>query len=54
MHFMIQNKLCHKYFDDNLQKIFRTNIIENGTGQILLVVILWVGLWLKLQMETVD
>ena len=49
-----KNKLCHRYFDNNLQKIFRKNIIENDTGQVLLVVILVVGLWLKLQMEIVD
>ena len=30
-----KNKLCHRYFDSNLQKIFRTNILKNGTGQIL-------------------
>ena len=24
-----KNKLCQKYIDDNLQKIFRTNILEN-------------------------
>ena len=50
----IKNNLCHRYFDNNLQKIFRINILENGTGQILLIVVLMVGLWLKLQMEIVD
>ena len=49
-----KNKLCHRYFDNNLQKIFRTNILENGTGQMLLIVVLMVALWLKLQMEIVD
>ena len=49
-----KNKLCHRYFDNNLQKIFRTNILENGTGQILLIVVLMVDLWLKLQIETID
>ena len=43
-----KNKLCHRYFDNNLQKIFRTSILENGTGQILLIVVLMVGLWLNL------
>ena len=50
----IQNKLCHRYFDNNLQKFFQASIIENNAGQILLIVILRVGLWLKLQMEIVD
>ena len=31
------------YFDNNLQKAFRTSIIENGTGKILLIVALMVG-----------
>ena len=35
-------------------KKFSEQIIENGTGQILLMVILRVGLWLKLQMKIVD
>ena len=46
--------LCHRCFDYNLQKNFRTNILENGTGQILLIVFLIVGLWLKFQMVIVD
>ena len=50
----IKNKLCHRLIDNNWQKIFRTNIFENGTGQIVLIVILMVDLWLKLQMETVE
>ena len=41
-----QNKLCHRYFDNNLHKIF-----ENGTGQIILIFVLMVGLRLRLQME---
>ena len=49
-----KNKFCHRYFDNNLQKIFQTNIFENGTGQIPLIVVLMAGLWLKLQMEKVD
>ena len=36
-----------------LQKIFRTNIVENGRGQILLLVVLMIDIWLKLQMEIV-
>ena len=35
-----KNKFCHRCFDNNLQKIFRTNILENDTGQILLIVVL--------------
>ena len=42
------------YFDNNLQKIFRKNILENGTGQILFIVVLMVGLLLKLLTEVVD
>ena len=49
-----KNKLCHRYFDNNLQKILRRNILGNGTGQILLTVVLVVGLWHKLEMEVVD
>ena len=44
----------HRYFDNNLQKTFRTNILKDGTGQIDLVVVLMVVLWLKVQMEIVD
>ena len=50
----IKNKPCHRHFDRNLQKIFRTNILDNGTGQIFLIVVLMVVLWLKLQIEKVD
>ena len=39
-----KNKLCHRYFDNNLQKMSRTNILDNGTGQILLIVVLMVSL----------
>ena len=49
-----KNKLCHKYFDNNLKEILQTNIIENVTGQIFFIVALVVGLLLKLQMEIVD
>ena len=49
-----KNKLCHRCIDNNLQKNFRPNILENGTGQILLIVVLMVNLWLKLQMVIVD
>ena len=36
------------YFDNYLQKISGTNILENGTEQMM------VDIWLKLQMEIVD
>ena len=49
-----KNKLCHRCFDNNLQKTFQTNILEDGTRQTLLIVVLMVDLWLKLQMEIVD
>ena len=49
-----KNKLCHRHFDNHLQKTFRTIILEIRTGQVLLIVILMVGLWLKLQMGVVD
>ena len=49
-----KKKLCHKYFDSNLSKIFQTNILENGIEHILFIVVLIVGIWLKLQMELVD
>ena len=49
-----KNKLYHQKFVSNLQKIFQTNILETGTRQILLIAVLMVGLWLKLQMEIVD
>ena len=40
-----ENELCQKYFDNNLKKIFGTNIPEDGTGQIFLIAILMVGLY---------
>ena len=43
-----------KMFRRILQKILRTNILENGTGKMLLIVVLMVGLWFWLQMKTVD
>ena len=33
-----KNKFHHRCLDINLQKIFRTNILENAIGQILVVV----------------
>ena len=41
-----ENKLSHSCFD-KLQKMFQTNILEKGTGQILLIVVLLVGLYLE-------
>ena len=49
-----KDKTCHRHFDNNLQKSFRTNILGDGTRQIDLVVVLMFGLWLKVQMEIVD
>ena len=49
-----KNKLGHRYFNKKSKKIFRTNNLENGTGQILLVVVLMISIWLKLQMEIVN
>ena len=49
-----ENKLCYRCFENNLQKIFQTKILENDTGQIAFIVVLLVGLWLKFQMERVD
>ena len=49
-----KNILRHICIDNNLQKIFRTNILENGTGQILLIFVLMVDIWLKLQMKIAD
>ena len=40
-----ENELCQKYFDNNLQKIFGTNIPEDGTVQMFLIAILMVGLY---------
>ena len=41
-----KNKICHRCFDNNLQKLFRTKILKNSNGKILLIVALMVGLWL--------
>ena len=41
-----KNSLCKTDFDNNLPKIFQTNVLENGTGQILLIVISMVGVCL--------
>ena len=51
LHDFTKNKLCHRCLDNNLQKIFSTNILEDGTGQILLIAVLMAHLRLKLQME---
>ena len=51
---LTKNKLSQRYFDSNLQRLFRTNILDSGTGQIILIVVLMLRLWLKLQMEIVD
>ena len=40
-----KNKLCHRRFDNNLQIIFQTNIHENGTKQIFLIVVLVVDVF---------
>ena len=34
-----KNNFHHRCTDNNLQKMFRTNILGNGTGQILLIVV---------------
>ena len=49
-----KNKRYHRNFNSNLQKIFPTNILENGTRQIQLIAVLMVGFWLKLQIEIFD
>ena len=49
-----KNKLCQRCIDNNLQKIFRKNILESGTAHIHSIVVLMVDLWLRLQMEIVD
>ena len=43
-----QMKLHHRHSDNNLQKIFRKQILENVNGQVLLMVILMVGLCLEI------
>ena len=49
-----KNNLHHKWIDNNLQKILRTNIPQNVTGQILLMIVWMVGIcldiWPKFQM----
>ena len=49
-----KNILCHKFFDYNLHKISRTNILENSTGQIIWIVVLMTDLRLKLQMQLIN
>ena len=39
-------KRCHRCLDNNLHKIFQTNVPENTTGEILLIVVLMVILCL--------
>ena len=51
---LTKNKLCQRYFDSHLRRLFRTNILDSGTGHIILIVVLMLRLWLKLQMEIVD
>ena len=36
--------LHHRCFDNCLQNIFQTNILENATGQLHLIVVLMLGL----------
>ena len=43
-----KNKRCQRYLDKLFSENFQTNILENGTVQII------VGLWLKFQIEIVD
>ena len=38
------NKICHRCFHNNLQKLFRTKVFKNHDGQILLIVVLVVSL----------
>ena len=45
----IKNKICHRFFDNNLQKLFRTKILKNSNE---LIVVSMVYLWLE--MEIVD
>ena len=39
-----KNKICYRCFHNNLQKLFRTKILKNSNGHILLKVVLMVGL----------
>ena len=54
-----KNKLFDRYFDNNLLKIFQTNILQNCTEQILLIVVLifllliFDSLWFKPQVGIV-
>ena len=49
-----ENKTSHKYFDNNLKKIFRKKILKDSKRQKILIIALMIGLWLKPQMEIVD
>ena len=49
-----KNEICHRCFDNNLQKLFRTKILKNSNMQMYMIVALMVGLWLKLQIEKVN
>ena len=49
----MKNKIFHRCFDNNLQKLFRTKILKNSNKKILLIVVLMVRLRLKLQMDIV-
>ena len=40
-----KKRLRLRSFDSNLQKNCGINILENGTGQILLIVALMFGIW---------
>lgn len=35
---LTKNKVYHRYFDNNFQQVFETNMLDNGAGQILLIV----------------
>ena len=48
-----KRKIYDRWFDNNLQKYFRTKILKNSNGQILLIVVLMVSWWFKLQMEII-
>ena len=50
----IKNKIYHRCFANNSQKIFWTKIFKDSNGMKTLIVALMVGLSLKLQMERVD
>ena len=42
--YFTENKICHRCFDNNFQKLFRTKILKIKNGQIFLKVVLMVGL----------